>query len=125
MENGHILCKHALKNFGNVFLLTLLIYLIKTFIFLFSEKLQRTPEIVEEVRGLKEATPKSIWKLSQQIHLFSGTYHKILKKYLEMFPYKIVTIFWTNIFHRRDLVPFERICEVTKHEKLKIGGHRT
>ncbi|RZC35363.1 hypothetical protein BDFB_004902 [Asbolus verrucosus] len=34
MENGLILCKLALKYFGNVFLLTLPVFLIKTFIFL-------------------------------------------------------------------------------------------
>ncbi|RZC42153.1 hypothetical protein BDFB_002711 [Asbolus verrucosus] len=34
MKNGLILCKLALKNFGNVFLLTLLVFLIKTFVFL-------------------------------------------------------------------------------------------
>ncbi|RZC35116.1 hypothetical protein BDFB_011195 [Asbolus verrucosus] len=34
MENGLILCKLALRNFGNVFLLTLLIFLINTFSFL-------------------------------------------------------------------------------------------
>ncbi|RZC40351.1 hypothetical protein BDFB_003591 [Asbolus verrucosus] len=62
MKNGHILCKSALKNFGNVLLLTLLLSL---------EKLEekeyrwRTAEVVEEVRGLMEATPsKSIRKLS-------------------------------------------------------------
>ncbi|RZC34301.1 hypothetical protein BDFB_012966 [Asbolus verrucosus] len=31
MENGLILCESALKNFGNVFLLALLVFLIKTF----------------------------------------------------------------------------------------------
>ncbi|RZC37060.1 hypothetical protein BDFB_007959 [Asbolus verrucosus] len=71
MEKGLILCKLALKNFGNVFLLTLLPFLIKTLIFLETGNIdkkkstggpkKRTPEVVEEVRGLLEATPsKSI-----------------------------------------------------------------
>ncbi|RZC37955.1 hypothetical protein BDFB_014703 [Asbolus verrucosus] len=34
MEDGLILCKLVLKNFGNVFLPTLLVFLVKTFIFL-------------------------------------------------------------------------------------------
>ncbi|RZC36587.1 hypothetical protein BDFB_012298 [Asbolus verrucosus] len=72
------LCKLTLKNFGNVFLLTLLVLLIKIFIFL---PKMRTSEVVEEMRSFMEAAPsKSIRKLSQQIHLFYGTGHTILKR---------------------------------------------
>ncbi|RZC32148.1 hypothetical protein BDFB_009023 [Asbolus verrucosus] len=56
-----------------------------------------------------EATPsKSIRKLSQQIHLSFGTSHTILKKDLEMFPYKV------QIYHKilpRDFVPRVNYCE--------------
>ncbi|RZC43003.1 hypothetical protein BDFB_008700, partial [Asbolus verrucosus] len=58
-------------------------------------RVQRRPEVVEEVRGLMEVAPStSIQKLPQQIHLFYGPSHTILKK--EMFPYKILL---------RDFVP--------------------
>ncbi|RZC32007.1 hypothetical protein BDFB_004354, partial [Asbolus verrucosus] len=103
MENGLILCKLALKNFGNQDI---------HFSWLSSGKLnvksigrpkKKTPEVVEEVRGLMEAIlSKSIRKLSQQIHLSYGTSHTILKKDLHMFPYKV------QVYHKilpRDFVP--------------------
>ncbi|RZC41941.1 hypothetical protein BDFB_008768, partial [Asbolus verrucosus] len=41
MENGLILCMLALKNFRNISMLTLLFFLIKTFIFLESKRIDK------------------------------------------------------------------------------------
>ncbi|RZC34083.1 hypothetical protein BDFB_002689 [Asbolus verrucosus] len=56
-----------------------------------------------------EATPsKSIKKLSQEIHLSYGTTHTVLKKELNLCPYKV------QLFHQilaRDLQPRINYCQ--------------
>ncbi|RZC41296.1 hypothetical protein BDFB_014382, partial [Asbolus verrucosus] len=72
MENSHILCKLALKNFGNVFLLTP--------VFRSIDKEKRTSEVVKEMQGFMEATPSK---------LIRKTSYTILKKDLELFLYMV------------------------------------
>ncbi|RZC33881.1 hypothetical protein BDFB_010335 [Asbolus verrucosus] len=112
MENALILSKLALKNFGNIFQLSLILLLSSVEVLIkksTGRPKKRTPEVVEEVRGLMEVTlSKSIKKLSQQIHLACGTSQTIFKKDFEMFPYNI------QICHKilpRNFVPRVNYCE--------------
>ncbi|RZB40614.1 hypothetical protein BDFB_012296 [Asbolus verrucosus] len=99
MEDGLILCKLVLKNFGNVFLPTLLVFLlVKTFIFLV--RLNPKGEYQKSLRkfaGIIEAT---------------GTSHTILKKHLETFPYEVL-IYHEILLH--NLVPRLNYCEWFLH----------
>ncbi|RZC38291.1 hypothetical protein BDFB_009393, partial [Asbolus verrucosus] len=54
---------------------------------------KRTPEVVEEMRGFMETTPKSIRKLPHKIQLSYGTSHSILKMTLRCFR---ISVYYVN-----------------------------
>ncbi|RZC35746.1 suppressor of lurcher protein 1 [Asbolus verrucosus] len=96
MENSLLLCKLALKNFRNVFLLTLLVFLIKTIHF--SVKNFVTVFTKTESINKKKATSRRTKKTPVE----KVSWRQLLQNHLEMFPYKV------RICHKillRDFVP--------------------
>lgn len=54
---------------------------------------KRTPQVVEEVEGIIDNDQHvSIPRISQQVGLSVGTCHKILRKDLQLYPYRVTTV---------------------------------
>ncbi|RZB94448.1 hypothetical protein BDFB_006019 [Asbolus verrucosus] len=78
MENGLILCKFALKSFGNVFLLTLLVFLLKTFEILTRKRVQVDPKR-EHQKSLRKC--RVLWRELFQSRF--GSYQRKLSYSIE------------------------------------------